>query len=164
MKNLNILPPIKLILMTGILWIGFSANPDTNGFPQFSSNVEAAAGGNGGGNSGDGAGNGRGQTDRDSNPGQTASADAKAQKDDNLHSELGALNSLVRNIQGMINGNDAKVEEFRVRNEEGEVTGITNSDGDWSEAVSSWIGDRVTSLTTAFDDLDEPENHETDSE
>jgi len=156
----------KLMLMVGILWVGFSANPNTTGFPQLGSDAIAANGNGNGGNGGNGNGNGNGRSDRNDNPGQVASENAKAQKEEGVHSELGFLNSLSRSIQGMINGKDAKMEEFRIRDEEtGEVTGITNPESeDWSKSVSSWIGDRITSLTNAFEDLNEPESHETDSD
>lgn len=156
MNNFKLLKPVKIILMTGILWVGFSASPDTNGFPQFGTDAVA----------GNGNGNGNGNGGRDNNSGRDASANATGQKEDNLHSDLGALNSLSRNIQGLINGKDEKLDGYRVRDPEtGLVTGATNPENqDWSEAVSSWIEGRVKSFNEAFKSLNEPETFEPDSE
>jgi hypothetical protein len=97
--------------------VPFDLGPTTLG-------VTAAHAGNGKGN-GNGGGNGNGNSstaheNKSSGSGKGATGDetvtadtGKAKGDGNLHAKLGGLNSLKRNINGLMNSSDPRMEDIR---------------------------------------------------
>jgi hypothetical protein len=161
---------IKYALITGILWVGFATNGGSFGLPHFGpDSAFAAKGGNGNGNSG-GSRSGKSNGNRDKQ--DTAKAD-KADKtnNQNLSAELKGLNSLNRNINGLINSSDPKMDGFRTLVTTGdELTpeqfdaaidaAIETALGEepesgWSVDLVDWVEERVTELSTDYDKIDE---------
>ena len=161
---------VKLVLITAILWVGFATTSGTFGLPHFGPD-SAFAGNKGNGNSG-GSGSGRSNDNR----GKSASAKADKQQNRNLSAELKGLNSLNRNINGLVNSSDPKMDGFRV---------LVNSDDDlsrdkltpaieavlgeepdsgWSDELISWVGGRVTDLRTARSEMNDAQTATQNSE
>jgi len=149
---------VKLVLITAILWVGFATTSGTFGLPHFGPD-SAFAGKNGNGNSG-GSGSGRSNDNR----GKSSSAKADKQQNRNLGAELKGLNSLNRNINGLVNSSDPKMDGFRelLDGEEPSeaqlITAIEVALGEepesgWSEELVSWVGDRMTDLRTAWNEM-----------
>ena len=100
---------VKLVLITAILWVGFATTSGTFGLPHFGpDSAFAGKNGNGNGNSG-GSGSGKSNDNR----GKSASAKADKENHRNLSAELKGLNSLNRNINGLVNSSDPKMDGFR---------------------------------------------------
>ncbi len=147
---------MRLVLIAGILWIGFTAGTDPLKLPQFGPDA-AVAGGNGNGNGGGGNGNGgngnagnngKGKAGQsDSNFGQVASTKSAVNKDQNLSSELKSLNSLNRNLNGLLNSADPKMDQFREAVKTGEPVVELPT---WSEEMISWIGVQVDAFVEGY--------------
>ena len=159
---------IKIALISGILWIGFAAPNGPFGTLHFGpDSAYAGKNGNGGGN---GPGNsGKSKSDR-SNGGMNKIESSKVheEKDPNLSAELKSLNSLNRNINGLVNSSDPKMDAFRdlVKNgienggepsEEELIKAMQAAFGeppkDWSAEAVSWVGDRVNGLIDSADEI-----------
>jgi hypothetical protein len=163
---------IKIALISGILWIGFASNGGPFGFPNIGpDSAHAGKNGNGGGNGGEnGRGNsGKSKSDR-SNGGMNKIESSKVHedKDPNLSAELKSLNSLNRNINGLVNSSDPKMDAFRELVENGIESGVEPTDDklldamqaafgeppkDWSDEAVSWVGDRVNGLIGSADEI-----------
>ena len=163
---------IKITLICGILWLGFASPNSSFGTLHFGpDSAYAGKNGNGGGNSG---GNGRGNSGKSksdrSNSGtiNIASSKMHKDKDPNLNSELKSLNSLNRNINGLVHSSDPKMDAFRDLVEAGILTGDEPTDAelldamqaafgeppkDWSDEAVSWVGDRVNGLIDSADEI-----------
>jgi hypothetical protein len=162
---------IKLVLITAILWVGFATTSGTFGLPHFGPD-SAFAGKNGNGNSG-GSGSGRSNDNR----GKSSSAKADKQQNRNLSAELKGLNSLNRNINGLDNSSDPKMDGFRNLLDDAEPTeeellaaievalGEEPESG-WSEELVSWVGERMIELRTAWNEMygAQPESQNSDNQ
>jgi len=162
---------VKLVLITAILWVGFATTSGTFGLPHFGPD-SAFAGKNGNGNSG-GSGSGRSNDNR----GKSSSAKADKQQNRNLGAELKGLNSLNRNINGLVNSSDPKMESFRNLLDDTEPTeeellaaievalGEAPESG-WSEELVTWVGKRMTELRTAWNEMPDaqPESQNPDNQ
>jgi hypothetical protein len=160
---------VKLVLITAILWVGFATTSGTFGLPHFGPD-SAFAGKNGNGNSG-GSGSGRSNDNR----GKSSSAKADKQQNRNLSAELKGLNSLNRNINGLVNSSDPKMDGFRDLLDDAEPTeeellaaielalGEEPESG-WSDELVTWVGDRMTELRTAWNDMDDAQPESENSE
>ena len=150
---------LKLVLITAILWVGFATTSGTFGLPHFGPD-SAFAGKNGNGNSG-GSGSGKSNDNR----GKSSSAKADKQKNRDLGAELKGLNSLNRNINGLVNSSDPKMDGFRdlvvddtEPTEEELLAAIEVALGEepesgWSDDLVSWVGERMTELRTAWNEM-----------
>jgi len=150
---------VKLVFITAILWVGFATSNGTFGLPHFGPD-SAFAGKNGNGNSG-GSGSGRSNDNR----GKSSSAKADKQQNRNLSAELKGLNSLNRNINGLVNSSDPKMDGFRklVDDDEEpteeellaaiEVALGEEPESGWSDELVTWVGNRMTELRTAWNDM-----------
>lgn len=163
---------IKIALISGILWIGFAAPNGPFGTVYFGpDSAYAGKNGNGGGN---GGGNGRGNSGKSksdrSNGGMNKIESSKVHEDKgpNLSAELKSLNSLNRNINGLVNSSDPKMDAFRELVENGIESGVEPTDAelldamqaafgeppkDWSAEAVSWVGDRVNGLIDSADEI-----------
>ena len=164
----DIMKIIKYALITGILWIGFAANGGSFGLPHFGpDSAFAAKGGNGNGN-----GNSGGSRSGKSKGNRDGLVTAKVDKADkqNLSAELKGLNSLNRNINGLINSSDQKMDGFRTLvTTEVELTpeqfdvaidaaieialGEEPESG-WSVELVDWVEGRVHELSDDYDNID----------
>jgi len=160
---------VKLVLIPAILWIGFASTSGTFGLPHFGPD-SAFAGKNGNGNSG-GSGSGRSNDNR----GKSASAKADKEQNRNLSAELKGLNSLNRNINGLVNSSDPKMDGFRdllegtEPTEEELLAAIEIAIGEepesgWSDELVSWVDERMTELRTAWNELNDGQTASQDPE
>jgi hypothetical protein len=163
---------VKLVLITAILWVGFATTSGTFGLPHFGPD-SAFAGKNGNGNSG-GSGSGRSNDNR----GKSSSAKADKQKNRDLSAELKGLNSLNRNINGLVNSSDPKMDGFRdlvvddaEPTEEELLAAIEAALGEepesgWTDDLVSWVGERITELRTAWNEMPDtqPESQNPDNQ
>lgn len=121
---------LNIALVASVLWFGVSINSTPDGSFQLSAPIAEAKnnGGNGGGNGGgEGGGNGGGKGVGSGNAdngskGKEKSAEKQEKKASrmatktdkhNVRAELKGLNSLNRNINGLINSNSSHIEAFR---------------------------------------------------
>ena len=152
---------IKLVLIAGILWAGFATNGGPFGLPHFGPD-SAFAGKNGNGN-----GNlGRSRSGKSNNNRVKIDAvNAHQEKSPNLSAELKGLNSLNRNINGLLNSSDPKMDDFRELVENGgeptdaELLEAMQSafgeppTSDWSAEAVSWVRDHVNDFITTVDEI-----------
>jgi hypothetical protein len=162
---------VNTALIASILWLGLSSGGSDN-LINFGPDAAVAAG-NGGGN-GNGGGKG-GSNNSSENRGNSETAKADHASTGTLSSELKGLNSLKRNINGLLNSADPKMDEFRdlvtneeEPNEESLLAAIqaafssigkspknseeSSEETAWSAELSSWVGQQVDGLRTAFQD------------
>lgn len=163
---------IKLVLITAILWVGFATTSGTFGLPHFGPD-SAFAGKNGNGNSG-----GSGSSRSNDNRGKSSSAKADKQQNRNLSAELKGLNSLNRNINGLVNSSDPKMDDFRdlvvddaEPTEEELLAAIEVALGEepesgWSGELVTWVGERITELRTAWNEMNDgqPDSQNSDNQ
>jgi len=164
---------VKLVLITAILWVGFATTSGTFGLPHFGPDSAFAGkngNGNGNGNSG-GSGSGRSNDNR----GKSSSAKADKQQNRSLSAELKGLNSLNRNINGLVNSSDPKMDGFRdlldgtEPTEEELLAAIEIAIGEepesgWSDELVSWVDERMTELRTARNELNDAQTASQDPE
>ena len=169
---------LKLVLITAILWVGFATTSGTFGLPHFGPD-SAFAGKNGNGNgNGNGNSGGSGLGRSNDNRGKSSPAKADKQKNRNLSAELKGLNSLNRNINGLVNSSDPKMDGFRnLVDDDAEPTeeellaaiGVAlgeEPESGWSEELVTWVGKRMTELRTAWNEMPDaqPESQNPDNE
>lgn len=137
-----------------ILWLGLA--PTDGPFGLGFGPDQAVAGNNGnGGNSG-----GSKSDKANGNKGKTSNQDKV--KTQSLHAELKGLNSLNRNINGLLNSSDPKMDAFRdLVNADAEPSeqelqdaievalGEPEPAAGWSAELKSWVDERVTELRNA---------------